>query len=79
MNNIAYGDEGWVANASKAEKDHQLKQYAKESEQYQKLLKKENFPSDVTPPLEVSGIDDTLKSDFEVIKSELSSGNSNKI
>ena len=74
MNNIAYGDEGWVANASKAEKDHQLKQYAKESEQYQKLLKKENFPSDVTPPLEVSGIDDTLKSDFEVISGDSKKG-----
>ena len=51
MNNIAYGDEGWVANASKAEKDHQLKQYAKESENYQKLLAPENFPSDVKPPM----------------------------
>ena len=51
MNNIAYGDEGWVANASKAEKDHQLKHYAKESEEYQKLLAPENFPSDVKPPM----------------------------
>ena len=53
MEYIAHGDEGWIKEAGAAEKEAKLKEYAKESQAYQKLLKKENFPSDVTPPFEV--------------------------
>jgi len=53
MEYIAHGDEGWIKEAGAAEREAKLKEYAKESQAYQKLLKKENFPSDVTPPFEV--------------------------
>ena len=51
MNYIAYGDDGWVKELGQAERADKLKPYAKESEEWQKLLAPENFPPDVTPPI----------------------------
>jgi len=68
MNNIAHGDDPFWKKFTDAEKQHTLDDLARQSQDYQDLLPKSELP------IEVSGIDDTLKSDFEVISGDSKKG-----